>query len=74
MASDTIKVSTPSTDGLCGISAKIGEHWLIFAYKYENYFITDLCTRTKTLETKAHNYKKDEVEADLVFLENKIRR
>src|SRR6476619_4524117 len=31
----TIKISSPSSAGVCGIFPKVGEHWLVFAYTDE---------------------------------------
>jgi hypothetical protein len=66
-----IMIISPKDEGLCGIIPRYGEVWLMFAYKDGKSFKTDLCTRTKNMDPKAWNYRKDELEADLKFLEEK---
>ena len=68
---DTIKIVSPREAGDCGIFPKVGEHWLMFAYSAGNRFRTNLCTRTKNMNPKAWDYKKDELINDLDFLGNK---
>jgi len=68
----TIKVESPSQSGMCGIFPKIGEQWLVFAYKKGNSYNTSLCTRTKNLNPKAWDFKKDGIDDDLKFLEGKL--
>ena len=68
----TIKVESPSQSGMCGIFPKIGEQWLVFAYKKGNSYNTSLCTRTKNLNPKAWNFRKDEIDDDLKFLDGKL--
>ena len=68
----TIKITTPSLEGMCGIVPKVGENWLIFAYADEKNYRTELCTRTKNMNPKAWNYNKDEIAKDIIFLETKI--
>ncbi len=68
----TIKVESPSQSGMCGIFPKIGEQWLVFAYKKGDSYNTSLCTRTKNLNPKAWDFKKDEIDDDLKFLEDKL--
>lgn len=70
--STTIKIKSPSQSGMCGIFPKIGEHWLIYAYKKDNAYETSLCTRTKNLNSKVSNFRKNEIEEDLNFLEQKV--
>ena len=67
----TLKVTTPSQEGMCGIVPKVGEEWLMFAYREKKGFRTELCTRTKNLNPKAWDYNKSEVEDDIKFLEAK---
>jgi len=67
-----IKIITPAQQGLCGIVPKVGERWLIFAYEEEQGFHTELCTRTKNLNPKAWDYRKDEIDDDIKFLEAKL--
>ena len=69
--SKTIKIISPDQSGTCGIFPKIGEHWLIFAYSSGKTFNTNLCTRTKNMNSKAWDYDKDGLKNDLKFLENK---
>lgn len=68
-----IKVESPSQSGMCGIFPKIGEQWLVFAHKNGNSYNTSLCTRTKNLNPKAWDFKKDEIDEDLKFLESKLK-
>jgi len=67
-----IKIESPSQSGMCGIFPKIGEQWLLFAYKKGKSYNTSLCTRTRNLNPKAWNFKKDEIDDDLKFLEGKL--
>lgn len=67
----SIKIISPADEGMCGISPQIGETWLIFAYERNERLETHLCTRTKTMNPKAWDYKKEELEDDLKFLEVK---
>jgi hypothetical protein len=66
-----IEITTPSQEGMCGIVPKAGEQWLIFAYAEENCYRTALCTRTKNMNPKAWDYRKDELADDIKFLEAK---
>ena len=70
---NTLKVESPSQSGMCGIFPKIGEKWLVFAYKNGSSYSTNLCTRTKNLNPKAWDYRKEEIDEDLKFLENKSK-
>ena len=67
----TIKIESPNQSEMCGIFPKVGEQWLIFAYKNGNIYNTNLCTRTKNLNPKAWNFRKEEIEDDLKFLRRK---
>src|SRR5689334_20217783 len=69
----TVGISRPTTDGICGIDGMVGEYWLFFAYKDGKRLSTNLCTRTKTLEVKAWDYRKHDVENDLKFLEQRVK-
>jgi hypothetical protein len=68
----TIQVASPNQSGMCGIFPKIGEEWLVFGYKEGNGFTTSLCTRSKSLNPDKWNFKKNEIEDDLKFLEGKL--
>ncbi|ELR68889.1 hypothetical protein C900_05669 [Fulvivirga imtechensis AK7] len=70
---EAVTVSTPSQSGMCGISPQVGDTWLIFANSYKDSYITDICTRTKSLNPQAWNYRKQEVKDDLRFLERKLK-
>lgn len=67
----TIIIHTPLTEGACGISPKKGEAWLMFAFAEGAYYRTQLCTRTKNMNDQAWNYHKEELAADIKFLEEK---
>ena len=69
--STTLKIESPRQSGMCGIFPKIGEQWLVFAYKKDNIYNTSLCTRTKTLNPKAWDFRKNEIDEDLKFLKRK---
>ncbi|RXK59242.1 hypothetical protein ESA94_13960 [Lacibacter luteus] len=68
-----IVITTSAQEGTCGISPKVGEQWLIFAYRENEKLQTSLCTRTKSMNKKAWNYNKDELQKDIEFLNRKIR-
>lgn len=68
-----VKIETPVWQSACGITPKIGENWLLFAYKQGKIYTTNLCTRTKSMNDKAWNYNKSEIDDDLKFLESKIK-
>lgn len=68
-----ITITTSAQEGTCGISPKVGEEWLIYAYRDKEGFQTNLCTRTKSMNKKAWNYKKDELEQDIEYLNQKLR-
>jgi hypothetical protein len=72
--SELVIIYTPSESGMCGIFPKVGETWLIFAQKDENSYSTILCTRTKNMNPEAWNYDKDEIDSDIKYLENKIKK
>ncbi|MBL4752216.1 MAG: hypothetical protein JKY52_01265 [Flavobacteriales bacterium] len=72
--SELVLITSPSQSGICGIFPKTGETWLMYANKSENTYSTDLCTRTKSLNPKAWNYNKEEIESDLVFLEKRLKQ
>lgn len=67
----TITIESPSESGMCGIFPKVGESWLMFAHTSGKAFKTDLCTRTKNMNPKVWDYKKEELREDLAFLEAK---
>ena len=69
---DKIKIISPRQEGECGITPKVGEEWLMFTYFTNKSFYTNLCTRTKSMNPKALNYNKDELNNDLSFLESKL--
>lgn len=69
---ETIKIVSPSSEGICGIFPKIGERWLMFAYAEGKNYKTNLCTRTKNMNPKAWNYNNDELSDDLKFLRAKL--
>lgn len=64
-------IKSPSESGMCGIFPEVGEIWLMYAYASEKTYRTNLCTRTKNMNPKAWNYRKDELKQDLEFLEIK---
>jgi hypothetical protein len=64
-------IKSPSQSGECGIFPKVGEIWLMYAYASEKIYRTNLCTRTKNMNPKAWDYRKDELKQDLDFLEAK---
>jgi hypothetical protein len=66
-----IRIKTLRQEGMCGIVPKVGEEWLMFAFAEEKDYRTELCTRTKTMNPKAWDYKKEEIAEDLKFLEDK---
>jgi hypothetical protein len=68
----TLKITTPSQEGMCGIVPKVGEEWVMFAYAEKKRFSTQLCTRTKNMNPKAWDYNKDEIANDIKFLEEKL--
>ena len=41
-AGEIIEITTASDGGMCGISAEVGEKWLMYAGKSEEGFSTDL--------------------------------
>jgi hypothetical protein len=71
LKSNVVRINTPTTESLCGITPRAGERWLIFSYSYKNYFKTDLCTRTKTMQQKKWDYRKEELLNDLDYLKNR---
>jgi len=64
-----VKVLTPKSS--CELGVKLHEKWIIFAYWKSIFFTTDVCTRSKILETESPYYKAKEVAADLKFLRRK---
>src|SRR5215203_1038523 len=66
-----VKVISPSESGMCGIFPKKDENWLMFAYTDGKSYHTNLGTRTKNMNSKAWDYNKEELIADLKFLEAK---
>jgi hypothetical protein len=68
----TVKIVTPMQEGECGIFPKVGEKWLMFAMAEGKGYRTSLCTRTKNMNPKAWNYRKDEIVDDIKFLEAKL--
>jgi len=66
-----VMIISVKEEGLCGISPRFSEEWLLFAYQDGKSFRTDLCTRTKNMNPKAWDHRKDELENDLKFLEEK---
>ena len=68
-----LTVKTEAHESECGISPKVGEVWLVFAYKEQNGFQTNLCTRTKNMDSKTWNYRKEELQQDIEYLNQKLR-
>lgn len=68
-----ITITTSAEESTCGISPKVGEEWLIFAYRETEGFQTSLCTRTKSMNKKAWNYNKEELQQDIEYLNQKLR-
>jgi hypothetical protein len=68
-----ITILSPKGDAVCGISPKPGEEWLMFAHLDNKKYQTSLCTRTKNMNPKAWNYRKEEIEDDILFLESKLK-
>ncbi len=66
-----LTVNTIAYESACGISPKAGQEWLVFAYKEKNGLQTNLCTRTKNMDSKTWNYRKDELQEDLNYLNEK---
>jgi hypothetical protein len=46
---ETLEVSTPSQESVCGYSFKEGQEYLVYAYGKEEPFKVDLCSATKPL-------------------------
>ena len=69
-----IKIITPTQEGECGIVVKEGENWLVFVYATGKDYRTELCTRTKTMNPKAWDYRRDEITSDIKFLEAKLKK
>lgn len=68
-----ITITTSAHESTCGISPKVGEEWLIFAYREKEGFQTNLCTRTKSMNKKAWDYNKEELQQDIEYLKQKLR-
>lgn len=45
----TFDVNTPDYGGMCGISGKVGDEWLIWAYTRNGKVYTDICTHSNLL-------------------------
>ena len=71
--SSKIKITTSDQESTCGISPKLGEEWLIFANREKEGFQTNLCTRTKSMNKKAWDYNKEELQQDIEYLNQKLR-
>lgn len=56
-----IEISTGSGAGDCGYDFKIGQRYLVYAYRYKDQLTTSICTRTKSFER---------ANEDLAFLGN----
>jgi hypothetical protein len=67
----TVTIISPLESGICGIFPVNGERWLMFAYQNGKSYRTNLCTRTKRMNPRVWNYSKEELEADLKFLNEK---
>jgi hypothetical protein len=72
-SSSKIIIKTSAYESECGILPKIGEEWLIFAHREKGGFQTSLCTRTKSMNKKTWNYKKEELQQDIEYLNEKLR-
>ena len=68
----TVKITSPREEGECAIFPKVGEKWLMFAYADGKGYRTNICTRTKNMNPNAWNYRKDEINDDIKFLEAKL--
>jgi hypothetical protein len=68
----TINIISLDSEGICGIFPKVGEQWLVFAYRQGKTYTTNLCTRTKDMNPKAWNYNESVLTNDLKFLRAKL--
>lgn len=68
----TLKITSPGSEGMCGIFPKVGEDWLMFVHRDGKNYKTHLCTRTKIMNPKAWNYNEEELTSDLTFLRAKL--
>ena len=71
--SKKMTIMTSAYESECDISPKIGEQWLVFAYNDSGEFTTNICTRTKSMNRKAWNYNKGEIQRDIEYLNQKLR-
>ncbi len=72
----TLQIATPSDVGACGIASKLGEQWLIYAFRINKVYTTSLCTRTVNLNPpKSWNYADTQkrMQKDLMFLEERTK-
>ncbi len=60
-----IEIRSHQYSSMCGIGFMPGQEWLIYGYKKENYFMTDLFTRSLRMDTERH---RDRLNNDLSFL------
>lgn len=72
-SSSKIIIMTSAYESECGILPKIGDEWLVFSYFDKDRFKTNLCTRTKSMNKKAWNYNKEELQQDIEYLNQKLR-
>jgi hypothetical protein len=70
----TVTIISPIQSGLCGIFPVKGEKWLVFAYANGKSYSTHLCTRTKNMNSKAWDYRKEEIVDDIRFLKAKLEQ
>lgn len=70
----TIEITSPASEGMCGIFPQAGEHWLIFAYADGKHYRTNLCTRTKNMNPKSWNYQEETLADDLRFLRARLKQ
>lgn len=70
----SVTIISPTEEGICGIFPVKGEQWLMFAFANGKSYRTNLCTRTKNMNAKASDYRKEEIAADILFLEAKLKQ
>ena len=70
----TVNILSTGEQGSCTINPKKGEIWLFYGYLKNEQIVTDLCTRSSSLNTNTKNTNPlvERAKRDLIFLDKKV--
>ncbi len=67
LKTEFVTVSTPADLSMCGLNIGTKGEWLLFAYKTNDSYSTNSCTRSGNIDSYL-DYVKERIKEDLIFL------